>query len=112
MEKSFIREIVRRAVNLDPKLLDIDLFFDIEVVNEKYPLRLMAWLVSDDFNFMHDVYGIHKNLNRDTFELDNCFLPRFAGGELDILSCEDTKEICLAAVKHICDAKEVSDEIL
>ncbi len=33
---------------------------------------------ADDFNLAHDVGGIHRNLNRETGELENCFRPRFA----------------------------------
>jgi hypothetical protein len=33
---------------------------------------------ADDFNFMHDVGGIARHLNRTTGQLENCFLPRFA----------------------------------
>lgn len=32
----------------------------------------------DDFNLMHDITGIYKHLNRETGELENCFLPRCA----------------------------------
>jgi len=30
----------------------------------------------DDFDFAHDVNGIYVNYNRQTYEFDNCFLPR------------------------------------
>jgi hypothetical protein len=42
------------------------------------PLRLEALLNADDFNFMHDVGGIARHLDRDTGKLTNCFLPRFS----------------------------------
>jgi len=42
------------------------------------PLKLEEWLVADDFNFFHDIYGIYNNLDRKTGQLKNCFLPRFA----------------------------------
>jgi hypothetical protein len=32
---------------------------------------------ADDFNFAHDVGGIHRHMNRETGELGGCFLPRF-----------------------------------
>ena len=40
-------------------------------------LRLDALLKADDFNFMHDAFGICRHLNRETGELDGRFLPRF-----------------------------------
>lgn len=41
-------------------------------------LNLEGLLNADDFNFSHDICGIHNNLDRDTNKLSNCFLPRFA----------------------------------
>ncbi|MHB0965308.1 MAG: DUF6874 family protein [Bellilinea sp.] len=41
------------------------------------PLKLEALLHADDFNFVHDVQGIHQHLDRETGELKDCFLPRF-----------------------------------
>lgn len=32
----------------------------------------------DDFNILHDIGGIRKNLNRETGRLEGMFLPRFA----------------------------------
>ena len=31
---------------------------------------------ADDSTFAHDVFGIRRHLNRETGELENCFLPR------------------------------------
>jgi hypothetical protein len=41
-------------------------------------LDLEGLLSADDINFGHDIVGIHNNLNHETYQLDNCFLPRFA----------------------------------
>ena len=41
-------------------------------------LRLDDLLAADDFNFIHDVTGINRNLNRETYVLENCFSPRFS----------------------------------
>ena len=35
-------------------------------------------LKADDFNFLHDVGGIHKHLDRATGKLKDGFVPRFA----------------------------------
>lgn len=40
------------------------------------PLRLAALLAADDFTFAHDVFGIRRHINRETGQLENCFLPR------------------------------------
>jgi len=31
-----------------------------------------------DSDFLHDVGGIRRHLNRETLELENCFVPRHA----------------------------------
>lgn len=41
-------------------------------------LKLREFLEADDFNFLHDVVGIHRHLDRKTGQLDDCFVPRFA----------------------------------
>ena len=41
------------------------------------PLRLNDLLTADDFNFVHDVFGIRRNLDRETGKLDKFFSPRF-----------------------------------
>ena len=45
------------------------------------PLDLERLKEADDVNFLHDVVGIDQHLNRDTGQLGNCFLPRFAKKE-------------------------------
>lgn len=42
------------------------------------PMRWVDLVQADDFNFAHDVVGIANHLDRDTGELKDCFLPRFA----------------------------------
>jgi NAD+ synthase len=41
-------------------------------------LNLEGLLNADDFNFSHDICGIHNNLDRENKKLNNNFLPRFA----------------------------------
>lgn len=56
----------------------VEIMLDLAAVHFHTPLRLEALLAADDFNFAHDMGGIAVNLNRNTGELMNCFLPRFA----------------------------------
>ncbi len=42
------------------------------------PLSLRKLLGFDDFNFLHDLGGIYRHLNRRTGALQGCFLPRSA----------------------------------
>ena len=41
-------------------------------------LDLDALLQADDFNFGHDVCGIARHINRETGQLEDWFVPRFA----------------------------------
>lgn len=55
---------------------------DIESADKKFHLRLADWLNADDFNFMHDFYGIRNNIDRKNgFPATDfgLFVPRFAG---------------------------------
>lgn len=57
----------------------LDIIMDITAVHYNgNPLRLCDLHDADDFNFNHDIAGIHKNLNRTTGNLENCFVPRFS----------------------------------
>ena len=46
-------------------------------VNGNLPLDWDRLLTADDFNFMHDLSGICRHMNRETGKLGDCFLPRF-----------------------------------
>lgn len=57
------------------------LIMDLESANLKFNLRLKDLLEADDFNFMHDIYGIVNNIVRDEWPAKDFgfFVPRFAG---------------------------------
>lgn len=42
------------------------------------PLDFAKMLAFDDFNFAHDFTGIRNCLNRETGQLERCFVPRCA----------------------------------
>ena len=42
------------------------------------PLRLKDLLEAEQFDFVHDVMGITRHIDRTTGELADCFEPRFA----------------------------------
>jgi hypothetical protein len=57
----------------------INLLMDLcaaDGVNGNDPLDWDRLLAADDFNFLHDVGGISRHMNRDTGELTDCFVPR------------------------------------
>lgn len=41
-------------------------------------LRLAELLEAPTFDFVHDVWGIARNIDRKTGEIGGCFLPRYA----------------------------------
>jgi len=62
--------ISRRAYSM------LTCIMDLTAVHEKQPLRLADLLAADQFNFVHDVAGIARHLNRNTGKLES-FSPRF-----------------------------------
>lgn len=46
--------------------------------NNECPLDLGAMLDAGESDFMHDVLGIHRYIDRTTGKLGECFLPRFS----------------------------------
>ena len=63
------------GVTVKPEFIMVELRV---VHDEIVPLRLDELLTADDFNFAHDVIGIHANLDIGTGRLKNCFRPRYA----------------------------------
>ena len=55
-----------------------DAKMDIIAAHNDIPLDLDGLLGAADIDFAHDVFGINRNLNRVTFKLENCFVPRYA----------------------------------
>lgn len=46
-------------------------------VNGNPPLDWDRLLEADDFNFLHDLEGISRHMDRSTGRLGDCFVPRF-----------------------------------
>ena len=82
-----IDRIVDRAQNLGLYENNrITAHIDIVNATKHFNMQLEEWLSADDFNFVHDIVGIYKAINRATypadFSNDPYFLPRFAGKEV------------------------------
>lgn len=78
-EKPVVDGIVQRACSIWPEADPLEVRMDITACHANgNPLRLGALLNADDFNFIHDVAGISRHLNRDTGQLMNYFSPRFS----------------------------------
>lgn len=69
-----------KAEGIKRKTMDIQLDMVVTHCNGN-PLKLRALLEADEFNFMHDVGGIAKHLDRKTGKLLDCFSPRFSRRE-------------------------------
>jgi len=80
-ERNLMERIANRAETL-MKIEDrISLLMDLEAVHcNGCPLRLQDLLEADNFNFLHDILGIRRNIDRITGKLRNEFYPRFAKG--------------------------------
>lgn len=70
--------IAKRAVAEGDDRSALDIAMDIEATHMNTPLRLAELLEADRFNFLHDINGIRRHLNRMNGELEGFFVPRFA----------------------------------
>lgn len=82
-EFAIIKQIVKRAGKdakaRGHKLNTQDLQMDLVATHANgCPMRFADLLKADDFNFWHDIGGIHAHLDRKTGNLTKCFLPRFS----------------------------------
>lgn len=58
------------------------MLMDIEATHcNGNPLDLQKFLTGPDFDFIHDVCGIARHMNRETGQLMDCFVPRFSRRE-------------------------------
>ena len=82
-DNDLIFDIAKRAVALykeiGQKVDIVSVEMDIKATHlNGCELRLKEFLEAKGFDFMHDITGINRHLNRDTGKLQNHFLPRFA----------------------------------
>lgn len=76
-------EIAKRADDLGILAVDrLTLKMDLENVNKKIKMNFQQLLKAEDIDFIHDIYNIQMFMNRDTGELINDFIPRFAYQDL------------------------------
>lgn len=82
-ERATIHAIAQRAFTIAKDFgcprKAVDFAMDVTAAHANgNPLRLADLLAADDFNFIHDVFGIERHIDRDTGKLGNCFSPRFS----------------------------------
>ena len=84
-DAELIAAIVNRAVQEDSRLDRTTLMMDLSATNANYcGLRLADLLAAPDYDFLHDIYGIYRHINRETGKLDGCFRPRYSKKEEEI----------------------------
>jgi len=66
---------LRVDIGFEP-ISKITLMMDIENADKCVPLNLDKLLEFKDSDFAHDMGGIITNMNRETGQLENCFVPR------------------------------------
>ncbi|MCC2110380.1 MAG: hypothetical protein KDJ40_23540 [Hyphomicrobiales bacterium] len=82
-DRALMRDCADRAETLGVIGTDIDarISFEMDMTATHAngcPMDFARLLAADDFNFLHDVYGIARHLKRETGELLDMFRPRFA----------------------------------
>lgn len=82
-EFAAISKIVDRVMGIRPLretyASRLDIHMDIAAVHANgNPLRLDDLLAADEFNFIHDIAGISRHLDRDTGKLGDGFTPRYS----------------------------------
>ena len=82
-EHMLISAIAKRAVEMAAKQGKeypmMDAVMDINACHSNgCPLKLAELLEAPPFDFAHDVFGIYRHINRQTGQLEDCFLPRYA----------------------------------
>jgi len=76
-ERIQIALIAERAKDLNPEITLLSMRMDITACHcNGCPLDLNKLLYAPAFDFIHDIVGIWKNLDRSTGEIRNHFLPR------------------------------------
>lgn len=83
VDAAVIKQIVDRAwqVSKDARagVKKLDFMMDLTAAHcNGCPLDLDDLLHAPHFDFVHDVFGIYRHLNRETGKLEDCFVPRCA----------------------------------
>ena len=74
-----IGKIVNRAVTINPSYDKTTVMMDLLVIYETgVEMRWEELLNAPVFDFMYDINGINRHLNRNTYKLEDCFWPRYA----------------------------------
>ncbi|HAM42008.1 MAG TPA: hypothetical protein DDX89_02280 [Candidatus Omnitrophica bacterium] len=80
VEHDLIHQIVTRTLKEHPGYFDpLTLHMDLTAAHMNgCRLDLSALFAAEAFEFAHDIAGITRHIDRETGELGDCFVPRFA----------------------------------
>ena len=79
LESKIAERAVAKAKEMGVDYDKISATMDIDACHSNgNPLKLADLLKADNFNFVHDVFGIRQNIDRTTGKLLNCFSPRYS----------------------------------
>lgn len=56
----------------------LTIMMDLQAAHAACPIDLQKLLEADDMNFLHDITGIARHIDRRSGELKDCFVPRYA----------------------------------
>ncbi len=73
-----IHKIAQRVKEVMPSARLCDLEMDITAAHIFRPLRLEDLLKSKRDDFLYDICGISRHINRKTGKLKDCFSPRYS----------------------------------
>jgi len=74
-----IGEIVARARGYWPDVNALELNMDITATHANgCPVKLRELAGAPKLDFAHDVCGIQRHINRETGQLEDCFVPRYS----------------------------------
>lgn len=92
-----MKKLSREEINLCDKIVTraqslglyednrVTAFLDVQNATKYFNMKLEEWLNAEDSDFVHDIVGIYKAIDRSKypadFSNDPLFLPRFAGKE-------------------------------
>ena len=92
-----MKKLSREEINLCDKIVAraqslglyednrVTAYLDVQNAAKYFNMRLEEWLEAENFDFVHDIVGIYKAINRVKYPVDFSndpwFLPRFAGKE-------------------------------
>ena len=86
-EETLVSRIIDRSRSLgDQHDIAVDpesLYLDLAATHGQIPLRLADLANADDFNFVHDIFGIMNHMDRNTGQLTDYFVPRYAKPVVD-----------------------------